>query len=90
LPKNEETANAESQAKAMGRGRTFRPDPRVTPPVVQPQLFAIDAALTDHLTRQTATLVEQAAVGAESLQEQAACLAQVVSRFKPERALALN
>ncbi|MFM9433232.1 methyl-accepting chemotaxis protein [Janthinobacterium sp. CG_23.3] len=52
----------------------------------------INAALAemDKVTRQNAALVEQAAVGAESLQEQAAGLAQVVSRFKLEGAVALS
>ncbi len=46
----------------------------------------INAAIAemDKVTRQNAALVEQAAVGAESLQDQAAGLAQLVSRFKLE------
>jgi len=39
----------------------------------------------DKVTRQNATLVEQAASGAESLQDEASRLAQVVSRFRLQR-----
>ena len=39
----------------------------------------------DKVTRQNAALVEQAACGAESLQDEASRLAQVVSRFRLER-----
>ena len=39
----------------------------------------------DKVTRQNAALVEQAASGAESLQDEASRLAQVVSRFRLER-----
>jgi len=39
----------------------------------------------DKVTRQNAALVEQAAAGAESLQDEASRLAQVVSRFRLER-----
>jgi methyl-accepting chemotaxis protein len=50
----------------------------------------VNAAITqmDDVTQQNAALVEEAAAAATSLEDQAACLAQLVSTFKLDGAVA--